>query len=177
MQHAMQEIISRSRLEECVTRLGEQISRDYAAGNLVLVAVLGGAFVFAADLCRRISIDCAIDFVRVASYGRGTSTSGNICLVQKPSLDLRGKDILVVEDIVDTGMTLQWLISYFHSQAVASVKLCVLIDKKERRRVPLAADYVGFTLDHGFLVGYGLDFAEKYRNLPAIYTLGEAAAS
>lgn len=179
MKYALQEVISQRSLEERIAQLAEQISRDYAEGELVLVAVLSGAFIFAADLCRslgNLDIDCAIDFVRVSSYGSNTSSCGTIRLVQAPSLDLTGKDVLVVEDIVDTGMTLQWLINYFHEQSAASVRLCVLIDKKERRQVPLEADYAGFTLDHGFLVGYGLDFAERYRNLPSIYTLQDAAA-
>ncbi|NLZ16695.1 MAG: hypoxanthine phosphoribosyltransferase [Desulfobulbaceae bacterium] len=176
MKHALQEVISQRSLEERIAQLAGQISRDYADGDLVLVAVLSGAFVFAADLCRSLSIDCTIDFVRVSSYGSNTSSSGAIRLVQAPSLDLAGRDVLVVEDIVDTGMTLQWLINYFHEQSAASVRLCVLIDKKERRQVPLEADYAGFTLDHGFLVGYGLDFAERYRNLPSIYTLQDAAS-
>ena len=121
-------------------------------------------------------MDCSIDFVRVASYGACTTSAGSIRLVQAPSLQVAGTDILLVEDIVDTGLTLQWLFQYFREQGAASVKLCALVDKQERRKVALAPDYVGFTLDHGFLVGYGLDFAERYRNLPAIYTLHDAAA-
>ena len=174
--HTMLEVISRRAIEERVAALGRQISQDYTGGDLVLMAVLGGAFVFAADLCRSITIDCCIDFVWVASYGAGTASTGSIRLVQAPALEVSGRDILVVEDIVDTGLTLQWLLQYFHQQKAGSVRLCTLVDKKERRQVPLEADYVGFTLNHGFLVGYGLDFAERYRNLPAIYTLQDAAS-
>ncbi|MDO5674040.1 MAG: hypoxanthine phosphoribosyltransferase [bacterium] len=175
-QETMREVISRKSLEKRVDDLGKEISRDYAGRDLVLMTVLGGAFIFAADLCRSIGIDCSIDFVRVASYGAGTDSAGTIRLVQAPSLAVAGKDILLVEDIVDTGLTLQWLCRYFRRQEAASVKLCALVDKKQRREVALEPDYVGFTLDQGFLVGYGLDFAERYRNLPAIYTLQDEAA-
>ena len=177
-QHTMQEVISQECLKNLVAELGAEISQDYAGGKLVLMTVLGGAFIFVADLCRSIAIDCTIDFVRVASYGAATSSAGNIRLVQAPSHAVAGKDILLVEDIVDTGLTLQWLFQYFREQKAASVKLCALVNKKERRQIMLEPDYTGFTLDHGFLVGYGLDFAERYRNLPAIYTLqGQAACT
>ena len=176
-QESMREVISRKSLERRVAELGNEISRDYAGADLVLMTVLGGAFIFAADLARSIAMDCSIDFVRVASYGAGTDSAGRIRLVQAPSLQVAGKNILIVEDIVDTGLTLQWLIQYFRSQRAASVKLCALVDKKERRKIALQPDYAGFTLDQGFLVGYGLDFAERYRNLPAIYTLQDQPAS
>lgn len=175
MQEPMREVFSRQDIARRVAQLGGEISRDYADADLVLVCVLGGAFVFTADLCRSLSIDCGIDFIRVASYGAATESAGTIRLVQEPTGTVRGKDILLVEDIVDTGTTLQWLLGYFRKQGAASVRLCTLIDKKERRRVALAPDYAGFTLEQGFLVGYGLDFAGKYRNLPAIYTMQEAA--
>ncbi len=176
MQHTLREVISRQGIAARVAQLGAQVSRDYSDGDLVLTCVLGGAFIFAADLCRCLSIACTIDFIRVASYGAATESAGTIHLVQKPAIEARGKDILLVEDIVDTGTTLDWLLAYYREQGAASVKLCALIDKRERRRVALAPDYAGFTLDEGFLVGYGLDFAGKYRNLPAIYTLQSAAA-
>lgn len=169
----MQRVIEQRRLAARVTELGAQISGDYAGQELVLMVVLGGAFVFAADLCRQITIDCRIDFLRVASYGAGTESAGTIRLVQPPSHPVAGRNILLVDDIVDTGLTMEWLRRYFRGQGAASVRLCALVDKRERRRSGFEPDYVGFALDQGFLVGYGLDFAERYRNLPAIYNLQE----
>jgi hypoxanthine phosphoribosyltransferase len=133
--------------------------------------VLNGAFVFAADLCRAIALDLEIDFIRVASYDLGTESSGVIRLTKEPEIDLHGKDVLLVEDIVDTGATLAWLRDHFRSSGAASVRICSLIDKRERRTAAIEVEYAGFALDRGFLVGYGLDYDERYRNLPAIYTL------
>lgn len=174
-QHAMQELFSQEALARRVAELGAQISADYAGRDLVLMVVLGGAFVFAADLCRKITLQCSLDFVRVASYGAGLESAGAIRLVQPPSHRIAGRDLLLVEDIVDTGLTMQWLLHYFRNQEVASVRFCTLIDKTERRQTDLVADYAGFACKEGFLVGYGLDFSEQYRNLPAIYTLLDAA--
>ena len=112
-----------------------------------------------------------IDFIRVASYGAATESSGTISLLREPSLNLVGKDLLLVEDIVDTGTTMAWLVDHFQRCAARSVRICALIDKHERRRVAVTVDYAGFVLDQGFLVGYGLDCAERYRNLKAVYTL------
>ncbi len=153
--------------------LGKQITADYQGKNLVLIGVLNGAFIFLADLARAIDLDLEIDFLRVSSYGNDTSTSGTIALSKEPELDLKGKDILLVEDIVDTGTTLSWLAGYFAQFSPASVKICSLIDKHERRKMDVSVDYVGFTLHKGFLIGYGLDYAQKYRNLPSIHTMEE----
>nr|WP_321465542.1 hypoxanthine phosphoribosyltransferase [uncultured Desulfobulbus sp.] len=164
-------LISSLQLCERITELGRVITADYQGKSLVLLGVLNGAFIFAADLCRAIQLDVEIDFIRVASYGDSTESSGSIRLLMEPKLDLKGKDVLLVEDIVDTGTTMAWLQDHFHKCAANSVKICSLIDKAERRQTPVVVDYVGFALDHGFLVGYGLDCAERYRNLPAIYSL------
>ena len=172
--HSLHEVFGERELAARVAQLGEQITRDYAGRELTLLVVLGGAFIFAADLCRRIRLDCRIDFVRLASYGASAESAGEIRLVQPPMHPVAGRDILVVEDIVDTGLTLSWLTDWLRGQGVASTRLCALIDKKERRKTPLVTDYTGFTLDQGFLVGYGLDFAERYRNLPAIHTVRNA---
>ena len=169
----MEEVISQEDIQTRIEQLGAQISRDYAGKKLILMSVLSGAFMFAADLCRVIDGDVHIDFIRVSSYGSSTSSSGALQFVQKPHLTLQGAHILIVEDIVDTGGTVQWLRDYFTSLEVESVRLCALIDKKERRQVDVIVDYIGFALDQGFLIGYGLDFAEKYRNLPALYSLKE----
>lgn len=154
-----------------VQELGSEIAVAYSQKDLVLLVVLSGGFLFAADLCRAIPLDLGIDFIRVASYGAQTESSGKIALRQPPKLDLKGKDLLLVEDIVDTGLTMQWLVEYFRDSGAHSVKICALIDKQERRQVPVTVDYVGFSIEKGFLVGYGLDHAEHFRNLPAIYSL------
>jgi len=166
-----EEIVGSRQLQERVRELGRQITQDYRGRSLVLLGVLNGAFIFAADLCRAIALDLEIDFIRVASYGASTESSGMIRLLKEPSVNLSGKDVLLVEDIVDTGTTMAWLQEHFRQSPARSVKTCSLIDKKERRVVPVEVDYVGFSVNRGFLVGYGLDCAEKYRNLPAIYTL------
>lgn len=163
-------VLSKDQLHAAVNALGARISADYAGKELVLVGVLNGAFIFLADLTRTVTIPHQIDFIRVASYGQGDSSSGTIRLAKDVELDLRDKHVLLVEDIVDTGTTLAWLIERFTRKQAASVRICTLIDKKERRRTEVQLDYVGFALD-GFLVGYGLDYAEQYRYLPEIYSL------
>lgn len=164
-------VLSRKRLRDKVRELGKQITADYAGKNLVVVGVLNGAFIFLADLVRTIEIPHRIDFIRVASYGNTTTSSGTIRLVRDVEADLRNSHVLLVEDIVDTGITIAWLIEKFREKRADSVRICALIDKKERRERAIAIDYVGFTLESGFLVGYGLDYAEQYRSLPAIYDL------
>lgn len=164
-------VISTDQIHNRVLELGQLISTEYAGKSLVLLGVLNGAFVFAADLCRAINLDLEIDFIRVASYGATKVSSGSIRLIKEPTTDLAGKDVLLVEDIVDTGTTMAWLRNHLRAYQAQSVGICTLIDKKERRTVPVDVDYVGFALDRGFLVGYGLDYAERYRNLKAIYSL------
>ncbi len=164
-------IVDSRQIQQRVRELGRQITQDYHGRSLVLLGVLNGAFIFAADLCRAIALDLEIDFIRVTSYGASTESSGTIRLLKEPSIDLSGKDVLLVEDIVDTGTTMSWLQAHFRQSPARSVKICSLVDKMERRVVPVEVDYVGFALDRGFLVGYGLDCAERYRNLPAIYSL------
>jgi hypoxanthine phosphoribosyltransferase len=164
-------VISTEQILQRVQELGRQITEEYAGKRLVLLGVLNGAFIFAADLCRAIDLDLEVDFIRVASYGAATVSSGTIRLIKEPGIDLAGKEVLLVEDIVDTGTTMAWLRDHFRTSQAQSVRICALIDKKERRKVVVDVDYVGFDLDRGFLVGYGLDYAEKYRNLKAIYSL------
>ncbi len=167
----VKEIVFSSRqISDRVQELGREITSDYNNRPLVLIGVLNGAFVFLADLARAIELPVVIDFIRVASYGDATTTSGTIRLTKPPETDLTGKDILLVEDIVDTGTTLAWLRQYFKEHRVASVKICALIDKNERRVAEVDVDYSGFQVNQGFLVGYGLDHAEQFRNLPAIYS-------
>jgi hypoxanthine phosphoribosyltransferase len=163
-------VISREELRATVSALGARISEDYAGKDLVMIGVLNGAFIFLADLVRTVTIPHQIDFIRVASYGQSNSSSGTIRLAKDVELDLRGRHVLLVEDIVDTGTTLAWLTERFKDRQAASVRICALIDKKERRKIEVPLEYVGFARD-GFLVGYGLDYAEQYRSLPEIYSL------
>ena len=164
-------ILSKEQIAERVQKLGQQISQDYQGKELILVGVLNGAFIFMADLARAISIPVQIDFIRVASYGKSSQSSGTITLSKEVELSLQGKDVLLVEDIIDSGTTMAWLLDYFKGQQTNSVRSCTLIDKKERRQVEVEADYAGFSIDHGFLVGYGLDYAEQYRYLTGVYHL------
>jgi hypoxanthine phosphoribosyltransferase len=163
-------VLSTEVIRQRVEALGQQISQDYAGRDLVLVGILNGAFIFLADLARAIRIPHQIDFIRVASYGQGASSSGAVQLRKDVDLPLANKAVLLVEDIIDTGVTLSWLLEHFRHRA-DSVGICALIDKTERRQVPLSADYVGFQVPQGFLVGYGLDFAERHRHYPAVYSL------
>jgi hypoxanthine phosphoribosyltransferase len=164
-------VIGRQQVHHRVGELGKLITADYAGKNLVVVGVLKGAFIFLADLVRVIDIPHRIDFVRVASYGNSTASSGAIRLAKDVETDLRNSHVLLVEDIVDSGITIAWLMEKFMEKQADSVRICALINKMERRERPVDIDYVGFTLESGFLVGYGLDYAEQYRSLPAIYTL------
>ena len=164
-------ILSRQEIQARVKELGRTISGDYQDGKLVMIGVLNGAFVFMADLVRTINLELEVDFIRVASYGRSASSSGRISLSKDVEIDLAGKNVLLVEDIIDTGRTLSYLKDYFRQHRTASVKICALIDKKERREVEIAADYVGFEVNEGFLVGYGLDFAEQYRQFADVFHL------
>jgi hypoxanthine phosphoribosyltransferase len=165
------EQVIRTRIRE----LGAQLTEDYRGRQLVVVGVLNGVFIFLADLVRVMDLSLKVDFLRAASYGCATVSSGQVVITKEIELPLAGKDVLVVEDIVDTGCTLAALVTRLQEKRPNSLKVCVLIDKKERREVEVRVDYVGFDVAEGFLVGYGLDCAEQYRNLPAIYHLQEAA--
>lgn len=164
-------VLSQEEIARRVDQLGQELSVFYHNRPLVLVGVLNGAFIFMADLARALTIDVEIDFVRVASYGMSSTSSGSISLSKDVELDLTGKDVLLVEDIIDTGRTLAWLKGFFLNKGADSVRICTLIDKKERRQIKVEADFLGFDVEEGFLVGYGLDCAERYRNLAAVYHL------
>jgi len=151
-----------------VKELGAQITQEYANRNLVLVVVLKGSFVFAADLARAIDLPLRVDFLGVRSYGEGTETSGVVQITQDLSKPIAGEDVVIVEDIVDTGLTIAHLMDLFRTRGPRSVKVCALLHKPARARVSVQVDYLGFTIEDRFVVGYGLDFAEKYRNLPYI---------
>jgi len=144
---------------------------DYQNQDLVLVGVLKGAFIFLSDLCRNLTVPVQVDFVQASSYGAGTSSSGNIELNLDIHLDIREKNVLIVEDIVDTGLTLSYLVEHVKGLGAKTVKICTLIDKRERREIDIDVDYACHVVDAGFLVGYGLDYAENYRELPGVYHL------
>jgi hypoxanthine phosphoribosyltransferase len=163
-------ILSRVDLDKRISELGKKITRDFAQADLLIIGVLNGAFVFMADLVRHIDLPVQIDFIRVASYG-AKRTSGKISFTKDVELPISGKTILLVEDIVDTGRTISFLKDHFQQQGAKAVHICTLIDKKERRVVKVSADYIGFDVAEGFLVGYGLDFAEQYRHLPEVFHL------
>ncbi|HVY48327.1 MAG TPA: hypoxanthine phosphoribosyltransferase [Minicystis sp.] len=161
-------MISNDQIQERVRELGAQIARDYKDRRLVLVGVLKGSFVFLADLARAIDAHLRIEFLGVRSYGEGTTSSGVVQITQDLSRPIEGEDILLVEDIVDTGLTIAHLLDLFRTRHPASVKVCALLHKPARTRVEVPIDYLGFTIEDRFVVGYGLDWAERYRNLPFI---------
>ena len=164
-------LLSEEQLKEKCAEMGAQITKDYAGKNLLLVTVLKGAVVYMADLLRCIDLPGAIDFMVVSSYGSGTKTTGVVKIVKDLDQDLSGKDILIVEDILDSGMTLSYLKGLLQSRNPASIRIATLLDKPSRRKVDLKADYVGFEVPDEFVVGYGLDFDEEYRNLPFVGVL------
>ena len=161
-------MISKEEIDKRVHELGAEISDHYRANPPVLVCVLKGSFVFAADLARAIDAPVRIDFLGMRSYGEGTESSGVVQITQDLSRPIAGEDVLIVEDIVDTGLTIAHLIDLFRTRAPRSVKVCALLHKPARAKVQVKVDYLGFTIEDRFVVGYGLDFAEKYRNLPYI---------
>jgi hypoxanthine phosphoribosyltransferase len=164
-------VLSAEEIDLLVSDLAQRISSDYQGRELVLVAVLKGAFIFLSDLVRKLSIPVKIDFVQAASYGSGASSCGQIRLAKEIGVDIAGCDVLLVEDIVDTGLTIDYLLDYLRSFHPRSVAVCAMIDKRERREREVPVAYVGRGIERGFLVGYGLDFAEDYRHLPGIFHL------
>lgn len=164
-------LVTEEELKKKVSALGEQISRDYEGKNLLLVSILKGSVVFMADLMRAITIPAKIDFMAVSSYGSGTKTSGVVKIIKDLDLDLHGYDVLIVEDILDSGMTLQYITEILKARGTKSIKIATLLDKPSRRKVAIKADYFCFDIPDEFVVGYGLDYDEKYRNFPAVAVL------
>jgi hypoxanthine phosphoribosyltransferase len=164
-------LISHNEIAEAVNRLACEIDRDYQGKQPLLISVLKGSFVFMADLIRQLDLPLELDFVRLASYGSARESSGRVRIIQAVKTPVKGRDVLVIEDIVDTGITISFLLDYLKKKKPASLKLCALTDKPSRRRVSVPVDYLGFTVPNKFIVGYGLDCDEKFRNLPDIYTL------
>ncbi|MBL9021907.1 MAG: hypoxanthine phosphoribosyltransferase [Myxococcales bacterium] len=161
-------LISEEEIQKRVKELGRQLTEEYRGKHLVLVGVLKGSFVFLADLARAIDLPCRIEFLGVRSYGEGTTSSGVVQITQDLSRPIEGEDILLVEDIVDTGLTIAHLLDLFRTRHPNSIKVCALLHKPARTRIQVPVDYLGFTIEDKFVVGYGLDWAEKYRNLPTI---------
>ncbi len=167
-------ILDEKTIQEKVQEIARQIEKDYEGQEVIFVGVLKGAFIFLADLVRKIEkVDVLIDFVKVSSYGASTETSGVVRLDFDTTMNLEGKHVILVEDILDTGLTLKYLKELLEKKNPLSLKIAVLLDKFERRKVDIEADYVGFKVPDKFLVGYGLDYAEKYRNIPYVMELKE----
>ena len=162
-------LVPEEELKAKVTALGEQITRDYEGKDLLMVSILKGSVVFMADLMRAVKMPCAIDFMVVSSYGgANTSSTGLVKIIKDLDADLTGKDLLIVEDILDSGVTLHYLMQILAARGANSIRLCTLLSKPERRKIQVDVDYLGFEIPDEFVVGYGLDYAEKYRNLPYI---------
>ena len=167
----LETLITAEAIQARIKELGAEISRDYAGRNPLLIGVLKGAFIFLSDLMRSIEIPLGIEFIAISSYGAEMRTSGEVRILKDLDVPVEGRHILVVEDIVDTGLTLSYLLANLKSRGAETVKLAALLDKFERREKEVPIDYLGFTIPNKFVVGYGLDFAERYRNLPFIAVL------
>ena len=161
-------LLTEEELRSRVKELGAQITNDFEGKNVFFLGVLKGCYVFMADLVRSVDLPCSMDFMAVSSYGSGTSTTGAVKITQDLNQDIEGKDVIIVEDILDSGVTLSYLKNYLQGRKPASVTIATLLDKPARRKADIKADYVGFSVPDEFVVGYGLDYAEKYRNLPYI---------
>ena len=169
LEQDIQEVLfSEEQLDRRVREIAADITRDYQGKEIMLVSVLRGSFIFMADLCRRLDLACTLDFMSVSSYGKGTTSTGQVQITRDLSSDISGKHIIVVEDILDSGNTLSYLLKLLEQRSPASIRLCTLLDKPERRVKPVEVHYTGFSIPDAFVVGYGLDYAEKYRNLPYI---------
>lgn len=164
-------ILTPEEIQARVAELAEEISREFQGKEIVFVGILKGAFIFMSDLVRQMKTPVKVDFIRLASYGDSSQSSGQIKMTKACEIDLRECSVVVVEDIVDTGLTLSWLMDNLRRQRPRDLKICALIDKPERRKIDIDVDYVGFRIPRGFLVGYGLDYNECYRCLPGVYEL------
>ena len=164
-------LITEEELRKRVYELGDQLTKDYSGKDVVVISVLKGSIMFMADLLRAFNNHVEIDFMVVSSYGAGVVSTGAVKMIKDVFLSIEGKDVLIVEDILDTGRTLHYIKEYLQGRKPNSIRICTLLDKPERREVDISADYVGFTVPDEFVIGYGLDFNEKYRNLPYIGVL------
>ena len=167
-------LYTEAEISEAIKRIGSDITKDYKGEEVVFISVLSGAFIFVSDLVRNVSLDSYIDFMQISTYGSSTATSGKFCIKKDISNDIKDKNVIIVEDILDTGFTLYHLIDYLKSKSPKSLKIATFIDKPARRKKGVHPDYVGFTMeDDYFIVGYCLDYAQKYRNLPYVGVLSE----
>ncbi len=166
-------MISEEEISKKVDEIAKKIEEDYQGESLLLVGILKGASVFTADLMRKIDLDVNIDFMSVSSYGNGTESSGTVKILKDLDVDIEGKNVLVIEDIIDSGLTLSNLVAALETRNPKSLKLCTLLDKPQRRKANIPVDYIGFEIEDKFIVGYGIDWAEKYRNLPYIGVVSE----
>ena len=166
-------LIDEDRLRSRVLELGEEISADYAGRDLLLIGVLKGAVFFMADLMRQLTVPCEIDFMAISSYGAATDSSGVVRILKDLDINVAGREVLVVEDIIDSGLTLSYLMRNLESREPATLEVCALMTKPERREIEVPVRYIGFEIPNRFVIGYGLDFAERYRNLPYVGVLDE----
>ncbi|HYY74407.1 MAG TPA: hypoxanthine phosphoribosyltransferase [Solirubrobacterales bacterium] len=166
-------LVSTDELERRVGELGAEISRDYEGRDLVMIGVLKGAVVFLGDLMRRLTVPCEIDFIAVSSYGSSTDSSGVVRILKDLEAPIEGRDVLIVEDIIDSGLTLQYLLRNLRARNPGTLEVCALLTKPERRRVELPIRYLGFEIPNRFVIGYGLDYAQRYRNLSYVAVLNE----
>ena len=164
-------LFTRQEIESTVSRLAAEIRKDYQDRHPLLIGILKGSFMFMADLVRLLDFPLEVEFIRLSSYGKGSQTSGKIKVVHGLSSPIKGRNVLVIEDIVDTGLSTSFLLDYLKKKKPASLKLCALTDKPSRRQIPVTIDYLGFTVPNKFIVGYGIDYDEKFRNLPDIHVL------
>jgi hypoxanthine phosphoribosyltransferase len=166
-------LIDEERLTARIAELGEEVSADYAGRDLLLIGVLKGAVFFMADLMRKLTVPCEIDFMAVASYGAGTDSSGVVRILKDLDINIEDRHVLIVEDIIDSGLTLSYLVRNLEAREPASLEVCALLTKPDRREIDVPVRYVGFEIPNRFVVGYGLDFAERYRNLPYVGVLAD----
>jgi hypoxanthine phosphoribosyltransferase len=166
-------LIERDALQERVVELGREVSEDYANRDLLLIGVLKGAVFFMADLMRNVTVPCEVDFMAISSYGASTDSSGVVRILKDLDINIEGRDVLVVEDIIDSGLTLSYLMRNLEARGPASLEVCALLTKPDRREMDVPVRYIGFEIPDRFVIGYGLDFAERYRNLPYVAVLSE----
>ncbi|HEX2833255.1 MAG TPA: hypoxanthine phosphoribosyltransferase [Thermoanaerobaculia bacterium] len=166
-------LITREQIDQRVAEMAKEISAEFAGSDLIALCVLKGAMFFCADLVRQMNIDVALDFIQISSYGNQKYSSGVVTILKEPQLDMRGKSVLIVEDIIDSGLSIREVNNYIESRGAAKVKTASFLDKPKARKVPFTPDYVGFSIDPQFVIGYGLDFAEKYRNIPEVQVLSD----
>jgi hypoxanthine phosphoribosyltransferase len=167
----LKRLLSKEEIEDCVRRLARSIEQDFAGEELIFICLLKGSFIFTSDLIRSVSNRSKVDFMRVSSYGAGTTSKGQVTVTKDLEESIEGENVIIVEDIVDSGLTLKFVTEMLRQRRPRVLKICALLDKRARREEEIHVDYVGFAIPDGFVVGYGIDYAEQYRNLPEIYVV------